>query len=105
MLDDGGAVVSVLGFERSKPGFESRRRSPIFLPHTKKKKKKKKKPEEKSAVPQQQRHLTAPSNNYSGRGPAITTITHGQYITAHTPQKDRINQTVNRINQLSITKY
>ena len=48
-------MVSALGYERSEPGFESRRPESDFT-STQKKKKKKKKPEEKSAVPQQ-RHL------------------------------------------------
>ena len=47
-------MVSALGYERSEPGFESRRPESDFT--STQKKKKKKKPEEKSAVPQQ-RHL------------------------------------------------
>ena len=49
MSDDGSAVVNVLGYERSEPGFESRRQESDFTSTHQK-------TEEKSAVPRQ-RHL------------------------------------------------
>ena len=65
-------MVSALGYERSEPGFESRRPESDFTStHQKNGGKISSTP---AAI------STAPSDNYSGRGPAITTITHGQYI-------------------------
>ena len=65
-------MVSALGYERSEPGFESRATGVRFYFHAPKK-------EEKSAVPRQL-HLQPLVTITPERGPAITTITHGQYI-------------------------